>query len=134
MTGWRRAGLFLLSVVEGARAGIPPEWIRAHVQVESSGRDVVTDEGGGLWSYGVMQVLPGTAALVGYEGPDAELVRPELSVRYGARYLARQLRRYDGDYGKAIIAYKAGTWDEQRETFASNIAYRDAVMACWYRC
>ncbi len=130
----RRVGLFLLTVLEGGLAGIPHEWLRAHLYVESSGRDWITPEPGGQTSYGVMQILPATARQMGYQGEDAALVNPALSIRYGARYLAYQLRRYDGVYRRASIAYKAGTWDATRDAFPSNVAYWEAVQECLYRC
>ena len=130
----RRVGLYLLTVMEGARAGVPHEWVRAHLYVESGGRDWITPEPGGLTSYGVMQILPETARQMGYQGADADLASPALSIRYGALYLAWQLRRYGGDFRRATIAYKAGSWDHERDGHASNVAYHQAVMECLYRC
>jgi soluble lytic murein transglycosylase len=52
---------------------------------------------------------------------EATLFEPATNVRYGARYLARLLRRFDGSVAAALSAYNAGPgslsprWRELRE-------------------
>ena len=116
----------LLSLVESAMAGVPLALVRGVITAESNGRSVVTPEPGGRFSYGVMQVLPDTARFMGYHGPDAWLVWPENSIRYGCRYLRWQLDRYDGDWRLAVSAYNAGTATD------ANSEYVDRVMANLY--
>lgn len=53
---------------------------------------------------GLTQMLPDTAAEVGVKNLDDPLEQ----IAGGAEYLARQLKRYGGDYEKALAAYNAG--------------------------
>ena len=73
-----------------------------------------------------MQLKLGTAADMAKLARDpapteATLLDPEKNVRYGARYLARLLRRFDGSVAAALCAYNAGPgslsprWRELRE-------------------
>ena len=75
---------------------------------------------------GLMQLKLGTAADMAKLARDpapteATLLDPEKNVRYGARYLARLLRRFDGSVAAALCAYNAGPgslsprWRELRE-------------------
>jgi soluble lytic murein transglycosylase len=75
---------------------------------------------------GLMQLKLGTAADMAKLARDptpaeATLFDPERNVRYGARYLARLLRRFDGSVAAALSAYNAGAgsvsprWRELRE-------------------
>lgn len=53
---------------------------------------------------GLTQLMPDTAAEVGVTNLDD----PYEQIAGGAEYLARQLKRYGGDYQKALAAYNAG--------------------------
>lgn len=75
---------------------------------------------------GLMQLKLGTARDVARWArepvpTEAALLDPETSVRYGARYLSRLLRRFDGSVAAALSAYNAGPgslssrWCELRE-------------------
>ncbi len=75
---------------EGWRPGLPPTW---EPNVEE-------------YSYGPMQILGSTARGEGYTGPLPALNTPAVGMRYGVRYLARQLRRYP--VCEAVSAYNAG--------------------------
>ena len=98
---------------------IPP-WLNiAVIAAESSGRaNIKTPEGGGQFSYGLMQVLVSTARDLGYEGPDDGLLDPDISIRYGTDYLDRMLiiaRNKGGGIPEAIASYNAGptrVWNE----------------------
>ena len=62
---------------------------------------------------GLMQLKLGTAADMAKLARDpapteTALFDPERNVRYGARYLARLLRRFDGSVAAALCAYNAG--------------------------
>jgi soluble lytic murein transglycosylase len=62
---------------------------------------------------GLMQLKLGTAADMARLARDtapteATLFDPERNVRYGARYLARLLRRFEGSVAAALSAYNAG--------------------------
>jgi len=80
--------------------GLDPALIRAVIRVESS-----FDSGAvsGAGAQGLMQLMPGTAREMGVTDPfDAEQ-----NVMGGAKYLARQLRRF-GDVRLALAAYNTG--------------------------
>lgn len=62
---------------------------------------------------GLMQVMPGTGALVskrlGLAAPsNARLVDPDLNLKLGSAYLAQMLERFDGNLIMATAAYNAG--------------------------
>lgn len=62
---------------------------------------------------GLMQLMPGTAKEVcgklgvGYN-LDSLIQRPDYNVTLGSAYMARLLKKYDGNYPMAIAAYNAG--------------------------
>jgi soluble lytic murein transglycosylase-like protein len=62
-------------------------------------------------SYGLMQLLYGTAKLLGYSGATGGLYDPTTNIRLGTRYLADLIKTArNGGYGvdSAISAYNAG--------------------------
>lgn len=58
-------------------------------------------------SYGLTQVLLGTAREMGYTGDAAGLMDPATGLDYGANYLRQQLDKF-GDYRLALAAYNGG--------------------------
>lgn len=72
-------------------------------------------------SLGLMQVLPGTAYWLGYEGPLEGLYNPETNIYYGTQFLLFLIRQYR--YQKKVIsAYNGGY-----PLINSNGTYRNAV-------
>ncbi len=93
-----------------AEAGVPAHLLFALVRQESKFRaDAVSNAG----AVGLTQMMPDTGMLVaGWLGdadfqPD-DLRDPAVSLRYGARFLAWLLDRYDGRLWPAVAAYNAG--------------------------
>ncbi|CAN5895525.1 hypothetical protein BH23GEM9_BH23GEM9_30980 [soil metagenome] len=89
---------------------------------------------------GLMQVMPNTGATVaralGVTGfQTARLTEPALNLRIGTRYLADQIRRYDGRIVDAVAAYNAGPvpvtrWRQfpeyaEPEIFTERIPYQE---------
>lgn len=89
-------------VVEVAtRNGIDPALLAAVIRVESGFRDDAVSPKGAL---GLMQVMPDTAALLGF--PD--ITDPLVNLEAGSRYLAALLDQFGGDVELALAAYNAG--------------------------
>ena len=121
-----------LALEEGARAGVtvPELLVLAIVAVESAGDPrAVRVEPDGRASRGLMQVLENTARDLGFTGPPDLLLEPQTGLRFGIRYLARQLARYQGNVAAAVAAYNAGTaYYDEHERFR-NQGYVDKVAA-----
>ena len=82
------------------RSGLPPEFVESVAQVESGFRpDAVSPKG----ALGVMQLMPGTAKMLGVDPNDTVQ-----NIDAGTRLLRELLLKYDGDVVKALAAYNAG--------------------------
>jgi hypothetical protein len=57
---------------------------------------------------GMMQVMPSTARAMGYRGTTADLLKPEVNVKWGVKELAQDLRLANGHLCLAIAKYKGG--------------------------
>jgi len=110
-----RVAARMTSILDVARAtaeaeGVPYLLLLAVASAESGGRAHARSRAGAV---GLMQLLPGTAADMARAGgePTPDLTDPETSLRLGARYLAIQLRRFEGRphaRDLALCAYNAG--------------------------
>jgi peptidoglycan lytic transglycosylase len=104
-------------VLDAARAaGVDPAWAYAIIRAESAWQ---TDARSGADARGLMQLLPGTAALVSRHtglpyGGDASLYDPSVNIPLGTRYLARLAQRFDGSPWLASAAYNAGPVNVRR--------------------
>lgn len=58
-------------------------------------------------SRGLMQMLYSTARSLGYKGPPRGLYNPDISIKYGTKFLRMLYNRY-GNWLDAIAAYNAG--------------------------
>ncbi len=83
------------------RHGIDPHLARAVVTAESDFDPNVLSHAGAM---GLMQLMPETAKDLGVSDP----WDPEQNVDGGVRYLGQMIRRFDGDVGKALMAYNWG--------------------------
>ena len=83
------------------REGIDPYLIKAVCRVESDfDPNVVSSKG----AMGLMQLIPGTAALVGCR----DAFDPQQNIFGGARYLRMMLDRFQGNVDFALAGYNAG--------------------------
>jgi soluble lytic murein transglycosylase-like protein len=88
-------------IAAATREGLDPALVLAVVEAESrQASDAVSPKG----AVGLMQVLPETAAEIGF--PDA--ADPARNLRAGCRYLAALLESFGGDIELALAAYNAG--------------------------
>lgn len=82
------------------RSGLPPEFVQSVALVESGMRpDAISPKG----AIGVMQLMPGTAKVLGADPRDTAQ-----NIDAGTRLLRELLVKYNGDVVKALAAYNAG--------------------------
>ena len=86
-------------------------------------------------SWGLMQVLLQTAREVSGNSSltTSELLKPEVNIDIGTRYIAKQLIRYSGNIKNAISAYNAGTANKNLLGIYANQAYVDKVYSAYKR-
>jgi hypothetical protein len=88
-------------LIEAAiQQGLEPEFVRSVARIESNLRqDAISNKG----AIGLMQLMPGTASLLGVDAHD-----PAANVLGGAKFLRALLLKYNGDPALALAAYNAG--------------------------
>lgn len=92
--------------------GIPANLIHAVIQRESSGRPNVAS---GTGPVGLMQVSKSLARQYGYDPKDR--LDPSKNIDMGARYIADNLKAFNGDIQKAMVGYSEGT-DGAKQMFS----------------
>jgi hypothetical protein len=102
--------LCVLITKEAERVGLDPALIDAVIEVESDYRPEAAGPSGEI---GLMQILPSTAKLLGFNGNEKELADPATNIRLGATYLARAWRLAHGDLCRALMKYRAGHGEER---------------------
>jgi len=105
----QRAAIRAILEQEATRAGLPADIAEAVVRVES-GYD--PNAIGSVGEIGLMQVRPGTAAMLGFRGPESDLAKPEINLHYGVQYLGQAWRLANGDLCRALMKYRAGHGEE----------------------
>jgi soluble lytic murein transglycosylase len=97
----------LVAIVrEARRNGLDPLLVAAIIKVESRFDPFAVSHVGAL---GLMQLMPPTAQELSAEKLNKRhLFDPVLNIELGTAYVARLLQRFDGDLGRALIAYNAG--------------------------
>ena len=100
---------------EAASVGIPRELVQAIMAVESGFNPGAVGADGEI---GLMQIMPGTARMLGFSGSLAELADAEINIAYGTAYLAGAWRLANRDICTAAMKYRAGH-GESRFSFLS---------------
>lgn len=90
---------------------IPESLLHRVIQRES---DYRADARNGPY-YGLMQILPGTAQTMGYEGSDRGLLDAETNLRWAGAYLRGAWIVADGDQDAAVRWYASGYYYEARD-------------------
>ena len=106
---------------------ISPAIVMAMIYRESNFQsDVIGDNGN---SFGLMQIQPRWH----YERMEKlgclDLLDPYQNVTVGIDYLAEQIKRYDGDITKAIVAYNRGHYSGTVTNYAKDVlAYAEKIQ------
>ena len=64
--------------------------------------------------YGLMQILPQTAATMGYDGPASGLLDAKTNLKYAVRYLRGAWLVADGSEDRAVMWYAKGYYYEAK--------------------
>lgn len=119
--------LTALFIVYSMQFNLPQGLLSSVCWVESNHKaHAYSHNDGGSPSYGVCQVKFQTAQFMGFTGKAKDLQKPEINIHYSAKYLAHQLKRYNGDVQKALIAYNQGSAKSLTRT-----KYSDKVLKTW---
>jgi soluble lytic murein transglycosylase-like protein len=94
-----------IAATEAQKLGLPPAMADAVMRVESNYNPAARGKDG---EYGIMQVMPPTARLLGHRGPVEQLAEPEVNIPLGVKYLADAWRLAKGDICTAVMKYRAG--------------------------
>lgn len=105
----QRAALLGLVQAEAKAQGVPPELADAVAVVETGYTPQAIGSSGEI---GLMQVMPGTAAQMGFHGSLGELADPATNIHYGVTYLARAWQQAGGNPCRALMKYRAGLGEE----------------------
>ena len=94
-----------IAKTEAEKWGLPASMADAVMRVESNYNPQARGKDG---EYGLMQIMPPTARLLGLQGPIETLAEPETNIRLGVKYLAGAWRLGKGDICTAAMKYRAG--------------------------
>ena len=111
---------------------LPPGLLSAVCYVESRHKHkAINLNDGGEDSLGVCQIKLNTARLVGFKGTNKQLMHPTTNALYAAKYLKKQLLRYNNDPRKAVAAYNAGKVRYNKDGLIMNRLYVAKVFKAW---
>lgn len=112
--------------------GVPFAWVKAIIATESSfnpqayrAEPAINDA-----SYGLMQILEGTARKIGFTGSRTDLYDPETNIMLGAKLLATDIiPRCGMNFERVYSAYNSGRCDST----SSQVALHVARAVAWLR-
>ena len=96
---------------------VPVALANAVIRIESNYNPAIVHAG----NYGLMQIKLATARSVGFGGPAAELLDPDINLRFGLKYLGAVYQQSQGDLCVTIMKYQSGHLAVRMS--ASNSAY-----------
>lgn len=106
---------------EAAKAGLPFDLVDAVMKIES---DYSPARIGDVGEIGLMQVRPGTAAMLGFRGAPSELSSPAVNIHYGTLYLGQAWRLAKGDVCRTLMKYRAGHGQEVMSAISTTYCAR----------
>ena len=106
-------------VSEAARSGVNPCIIAGIIHRESQGNHTLVT--GKPPTYGLMQLQERTARANELKGSVANLLNPEINIKVGTNYYATQVKRYRGDWAKAVSAYNAGSATAKNRAYVRDV-------------
>ena len=112
-----------------AKHEIPEALLHRVIQRESDYRPHARN--GPYW--GLMQILPQTAAQMGFQGSPERLLDPEVNLKYAGRYLRGAWKVADGDIDRAVMWYARGYYYEARDRcmlVATGLRQREVRRDC----
>ena len=111
----------LLAHQEAAKAGLPYALVDAVMKIES---DYRPDRIGDVGEIGLMQVRPGTAAMLGFKGTPEALADPATNIHYGTTYLGQAWHLTNGDVCRTLMKYRAGHGEEAMSALSASYCAR----------
>lgn len=105
-----RARLIGMVRAEAKTRNLPEDLAEAVAYIESA---YDPEARGAVGEVGLMQVLPSTAAMMGFKGAMSDLAAPQTNIYYGVGYLAKAWRMSNGDICRALMKYRAGLGEER---------------------
>lgn len=122
---------------EGNKQRIEPAVIAAIIHHESSGNPNAKRWEANVkdFSWGLMQVRTDTARFLGFDDAHSTtemLLKPDINIYYGVKYLSWQFNRYAPSMYKVISAYNCGTVNEaylKKNWKFTNQGYVDIVVS-----
>lgn len=112
----------------GRYYNIQPAMIAAIIHQESRGDYAAKGLDGEI---GLMQIMPGTARDMAFDGDIRELYNPSVNIFTGTKYLRFQLDRY-GNLLDMIAAYNGGSVKKDKNGQYKNFAYVESVASRLY--
>lgn len=101
--------LLVLFTTISVQNELPPGLLKSLCYVESKHNiHAIHHDDGGADSLGVCQIKYATAKEMGFKGTVKQLMEPRTNVKFAAKYLKHQIKRYHGNINKAVIAYNKG--------------------------
>jgi soluble lytic murein transglycosylase-like protein len=120
----RRESYRKLAKAEALRQGVPFPLVDAVMKVESGYDPRALGEAGEI---GLMQLIPETAALLGFQGTVLELAEPTVNITLGTTYLARAWSLAKQDVCTAVMKYRAGLGESRFSQLS--VTYCERVRA-----
>jgi soluble lytic murein transglycosylase-like protein len=120
-------GILALFITASTQYGLPPKLLESVCFVETRHNpNAIHHNDGRTDSYGICQIKLEAAQTVGFKGTSQSLMVPRVNIKYAAKLLAHQIKRYHGDIKKAIIAYNRGS-----AKLLTSTKYSDRVISQW---